>query len=204
MSYGDMSFCCDDMDENSGAAAFRTLELPTDDGALGTSSLTSHSTFSDWYSPRISVAGVESLANSYALRFGLCGIAGAARVARASRGEARGEEKGDAVEDLVLPNVDGMKPGGASGLTASLGDAESGVEDPRHEAGDGRRKMDARMGGGDAEEPPPSRNLHMASRIALSRVVPRRFVSFLSRCSSLSVLSSSSKLVFCRIGRHKS
>lgn len=124
-------------------------------------------------------------------------------VARASRGEARGEENGDAVEDLVLLNVEGMKPGGANGLTASLGDAETGVGDPRQEAGDGRRKMDERMGGGDAEEPPP-RNLHMASRITLSRVVPDKVVSFFSRSSNLSVLSSSSKLVSCRIGRHKS
>lgn len=124
-------------------------------------------------------------------------------VARAIRGEARGEEKGDATDDLALQKVEGRKPGGTSGLTVSLGDAEIGVGDPRHEAGDARRKMHERMGGGDADSP-PSRNLHMASSIALSREMPDKFVSFFSKASSLSVLSSSCKLAFCRIGRHKS
>lgn len=78
-------------------------------------------------------------------------------VARAMRGEARGEEKGETVEDMVLPKVDGTKPGGARGLTASLGEPDIGVGEPRHEAGEGRRKMVCLIGGGDVEVPPPSR-----------------------------------------------
>lgn len=71
MSYGDISADCAVMEENSGAAAFRALGVLTDEVTLAASSLTSHSTFSVWYSPKISVAGVGSLANSYAFRFGL-------------------------------------------------------------------------------------------------------------------------------------
>lgn len=125
-------------------------------------------------------------------------------MARASRGDARGEEKGEAVDDLALWKVEGMKPGGARGLTASLGEPDNGVGDPRQEAGDGRRRMDDRIGGGEADEPPPSRNLHIASRITFSNEEPVRLVSFFRSSSSLSVLSSSSKVVSCRMGRHKS
>jgi len=73
------------------------------------------------------------------------------------RGEARGEEKGDTVEDMVLPKVDGTKPGGARGLTASLGEPDIGVGEPRQEAGEGRRRIAGLIGGGEADEPPPSR-----------------------------------------------
>jgi hypothetical protein len=78
-------------------------------------------------------------------------------VARAIRGEARGEENGDTVEDMVLPKVDGTNPGGARGLTASLGEPDIGVGEPRQEAGEGRRSIAGLIGGGDADEPPPSR-----------------------------------------------
>ena len=71
MSYGDISADCADIEENSGAAALRALGVPTDEVTLAASSLTSHSTFSAWYSPRISVAGVGSVANSYAFKLGL-------------------------------------------------------------------------------------------------------------------------------------
>ena len=77
-------------------------------------------------------------------------------VASARRGEARGEENGEAVDDLVRPNGAGTYPGGASGLTPSLGDPDRGAPGFRHEAGEGRRNIDWRIGGGDAELPPLS------------------------------------------------
>lgn len=181
-------------EENSGAAALSPLEVPRDDVTLTASSFTSHSTFSVWYSPDISVAGVVSLANSYALRFGLCGMAG---VTYEGRGEALGDENG-----VERPKLEDMNPGGARGLTPSLGEPERGVGEPRHEAGDGRRKMACLIGGGDADMPEPSRYLHRASRTALSREVPVRAVFALKSSSSLSVLSSSSRLRSCRTGKH--
>lgn len=199
MSYGVISDCC--AETYSGAAAFKTLVFPADDEILSASSLTSQSTFSVWNSPYISCAGVVSLANSYALRFGLLGITGAAK---ASRGDGRGDEKGETVEDLVLLRLVGMKPGGASGLTPKRGDPDTGVAEPRHEAGDGRRRMVCRMGGGEVALPPVSRCRHNASSTALSRDEPVRVVSLLSNSSSLSVLSSSSIFGSCRIGRHSS
>lgn len=54
---------------------------------------------------------------------GLWGIAG---VAKARRGEARGEEKGDAVDDMDR-YVEGTKPGGARGLTPRRGELDAGV-----------------------------------------------------------------------------
>lgn len=123
-------------------------------------------------------------------------------MASARRGDARGEEKGDAVDDFARLNEDGTKPGGASGLTPSRGDPDRGVPELRHDAGDGRRRMLCRIGGGDVEVPPPSRYLHRASRIALSREVPVRFVCDLKSSSSLSVLSSSSRLTSWRMGKH--
>lgn len=123
-------------------------------------------------------------------------------VARARRGDARGEEKGETVEEIVLPKVEGTKPGGARGLTASLGEPDMGVGEPRQEAGEGRRKIVCLMGGGDADVPPPSRNRQRASSIALSREVPVRLVSLRKSSSSLSVLSSSSSVASCKIGKH--
>ncbi len=122
-------------------------------------------------------------------------------VAKARRGDGRGDPKGDAVDDLARLKVDGTKPGGARGLTPRRGEPESGVPEPRHEAGDGLRRMVCRMGGGDVAVPPPSRYRHSASKMAFSRAWPCSVVSFFSSSSSLSVLSSSSIVESCRIGR---
>lgn len=123
-----------------------------------------------------------------------------AGVAKASLGEGRGDEKGEAAEDLDLVK-DGTKPGGASGLTPRRGEPERGVALPRHEAGDGRRRMVWRMGGGEAAFPTPSRYRHNTSSIALSSEEPVKVVWFRRRSSSLSVLSSSSSVASWRIGR---
>jgi hypothetical protein len=94
-----------------------------------------------------------------------------------------------------------MKPGGARGLTPNRGELESGVPEPRQEAGDGRRRMVCRIGGGEVVLPPPSRYLHNASNIAFSNACPAKLVFTLSNSSSLSVLSSSSMFGSWRIGR---
>ncbi len=85
-----------------------------------------------------------------------------------------GEPKGEAVEDLVRLKVVGTKPGGASGLTPKRGELDNGVPEPRQEAGDGRRSIVCRMGGGEVALPPPSRYLHNASRTAFSSASPRQ------------------------------
>ena len=137
------------------------------------------------------------MANWYAFRLGLWGTG----TAKASRGEGRGEPNGDAVEDLVRLKVVGTKPGGARGLTPRRGEPESGVPGPRHDAGDGRRRIVCLMGGGEVALPPPSRYRQSASRTAFSRACPVKFVFSRNKPSSLSVLSSSSMFGSCRMGR---
>lgn len=123
------------------------------------------------------------------------------------RGEGRGDVKGEApVVFARLPNPGGMKPGGAKGETPSLGEEDKGVF-PRgicHEAGDGRRIIIWRIGGGEDVPAPPSRNFHKTSSIALSRDCPVRVVSFFNTSSIRSGLSSSSMVESCRTGRHRS
>ena len=119
-----------------------------------------------------------------------------AGVEKASRGEGRGDVKGEAVEDFVLLKDCGTKPGGASGLTPRRGEEEIGVA-PRgicHEAGEGLRKTVCRIGGGEAAFDDPSRYLHNASNTAFSSEFPASVVSFLRSSSSLSVFSSSSRV----------
>jgi hypothetical protein len=126
-----------------------------------------------------------------------------AGVANAKRGEARGEEKGEAVDDFALPKEDGTNPGGASGLTPRRGDPErEGPPELRHDAGEGLLRMLCRIGGGDVEVPPTSLYLHKASRMALSKDGPVRLVRERKSSSSLSVLSSSSRFASCRMGKH--
>jgi hypothetical protein len=116
---------------------------------------------------------------------------------RASRGDGRGEVKGEAVEDIVLLKDCGTNPGGARGLAARRGEEEMEVAPPRgigQGAGEGRRKIVCRMGAGEFAFDEASRYLHRTSKTAFSRELPTSVVSFLSNSSSLSVLSSSSRV----------
>lgn len=116
--------------------------------------------------------------------------------------------KGDAVEDLFLTNACGTNPGGANGLTASLGDEDRGVATPPRGicqgAGDGLRSTVCRREGGEVAFVPASRNLQRISKIAFSRPVPVKVVSFFKSSSNLSGLSSSSTLLSFSKGKHSS
>jgi hypothetical protein len=152
----------------------------------------------------MSCVGLVSLGNSYALRLGLCGITG---LEKASRGEGRGEVKGEAVEDFARLNDCGTKPGGASGLAPRRGDEDTGVVPPLgigQGAGEGRRKTVCRKGGGEVVLDMPPRYRHKTSRTAFSRELPASVVSFLISSSNLSVFSSSSRVASCRMGRQMS
>ena len=122
----------------------------------------------------------------------------------ASRGEGRGEVKGDAVEDFARLNDWGINPGGARGLAPRRGEEETGVVPPREigqGAGEARRKTVWRIGGGEVVLDMPPRYRHKTSRTAFSRELPASVVSFLISSSNLSVFSSSSRVASCRIGR---
>lgn len=94
----------------------------------------------------------------------------------ASRGEGRGEVKGEAVEDLVLIKAGGAtpKPGGGAGLDVTPGDEAEGVDErcSCHGAGEGRRTTVWRIGTGEEEGPFDSRNRQSASSMVSSRIVP--------------------------------
>jgi hypothetical protein len=114
---------------------------------------------------------------------------------------------GEAVEDLALLKACGIKPGGARGLTPKRGEDDMEVAPPLgicHGAGEGRRKMVWRKGGGDVAFIETSRYLHKTSSTAFSRELPASVVSFFSNSSSLSGLSSSRISVSWRIGRQTS
>lgn len=128
---------------------------------------------------------------------------------KASRGDGRGEVKGEAVEDFALLKDCGTKPGGARGLAPKRGEDDIETAAPPlgicHGAGDGRRKTVWRMGGGgDVALEVPSRYRHRTSRTAFSKGPPDNAVSFFRSSSSLSGLSSSRMLASCRIGRQAS
>ena len=96
------------------------------------------------------------MGNSYAFRLGLWGIAG---LEKASRGDGRGEVKGDAVDDFPLLKDGGM-PEETREVTPSRGEDEAGDEVPReicHGAGDGLLRTVCRKGGGDDAVVGPSR-----------------------------------------------
>jgi len=91
---------------------------------------------------------------------------------KASRGEGRGDVKGEAADDFArLPSPGGKKPGGAKGETPSLGEEDTGVltRGICHGAGEGRRMVIWRMGGGEDVPAVPSRNFQRTSSTALSR-----------------------------------
>jgi hypothetical protein len=104
----------------------------------------------------MSCVGLVSVGNSYAFRLGLWGMAG---LEKASRGDGRGEVKGDAVDDFPLLNDGGM-PDEAREVTPSRGEDEAGDALPRgicHGAGDGLLRTVWRKGGGDDAVVGPSR-----------------------------------------------
>jgi len=151
----------------------------------------------------MSGAGLYSL-NSYAFRLGLCGIG----LAKARRGEGRGDVKGEAVKDLALVKAGGAmpKPGGGAGLTPVIVGEAKGVPARGicQGAGEDRRMTVCRRGGGEVEGAVESRKRHRAFSIASSRSAPVNEVSLRKSSSNFSVLSSSSNVLSCKTGRHKS
>lgn len=122
----------------------------------------------------------------------------------ARRGEGRGEVKGEPWIDLVREKDCGINPWGARGLTPRRGDEDTGVPTRGicHGAGDGRRRFVCRIAGGELAFAALSRYRHNTSSTAFSKIVPVIVVSFLSKSSNLSVLSSSSRVASSRMGRH--
>ena len=124
-----------------------------------------------------------------------------------SLGDGRGEVKGELMLDGLFRYDEGTNPGGTSGLTPRRG--EEFAEGPFgrgicHEAGDARLRTVWRIKGGEEVFVELSRWRQRISRIAFSRVLPVRLVSFLRSSSSLSVLSSSSIVESRRMGRQSS
>lgn len=124
-----------------------------------------------------------------------------------SLGDGRGEVKGELMLDGLFRYDEGTNPGGTSGLTPRRG--EEFAEGPFgrgicHEAGDARLRTVWRIKGGEEVFVELSRWRQRISRIAFSRVLPVRLVSFFRSSSSLSVLSSSSIVESRRMGRQSS
>ena len=124
-----------------------------------------------------------------------------------SLGDGRGEVKGELMLDGLFRYDEGTNPGGTSGLTPRRG--EEFAEGPFgrgicHEAGDARLRTVWRIKGGEEVFVELSRWRQRISRIAFSRVLPVRLVSFFRSSSSLSVLSSSSMVESRRMGRQSS
>lgn len=125
-----------------------------------------------------------------------------------SLGDGRGEVKGELMPDGLFRLKDaGTKPGGTRGLTPKRG--EEFAEGPFdlgicHEAGDARLRTVWRINGGEEVFVELSRWRQRISRIAFSRLLPVRLVSFFKSSSSLSVLSSSSMVESRRMGRQSS
>lgn len=126
-------------------------------------------------------------------------------VAKAKRGEGRGEPKGEAVEDLVRLKAGGAgpKPGGGCMVALTVrgeGAAERCAAAVCQGAGDGRLMTVVRMGG-EVEPEVASLWRQRTRSTASSRALPERFASLRSRSSSLSTLSSSGKASSCSTGR---
>lgn len=124
-----------------------------------------------------------------------------------SLGDGRGEVKGELMLDVLFRYDEGTNPWGTSGLTPRRG--EEFAEGPFgrgicHEAGDARLRTVWRIKGGEEVFVELSRWRQRISRIAFSRVLPVRLVSFFRSSSSLSVLSSSSIVESRRMGRQSS
>lgn len=125
-----------------------------------------------------------------------------------SLGDGRGEVKGELMLDALFRLKDaGMNPEGTRGLTPRRG--EEFAEGPFalgicHEAGDARLRTVWRIKGGEEVFVELSRCRQRISRIAFSRLLPVRLVSFFRSSSSLSVLSSSSMVESRRMGRQSS
>lgn len=120
------------------------------------------------------------------------------------RGEGRGEVKGDAVDDFARE-----KPGGATpkpGGGAMRGEELEGVgaRATCQGAGDDRRMIVWRTGGGEADELLAPRKRQSESNTASSRALPVSDVFSRINSSSFSVLSSSSSESSCRTGRQRS
>jgi hypothetical protein len=122
--------------------------------------------------------------------------------ARASRGEGRGDAKGDGAVDFCREKLGREgKPGGTAGLLDVGGEAR-GVP-PRgicHGAGEDFLITVCLEGASPAPGLEAFRCLHRASRIVFSRVDPLSAVCFLSSSSSFSILSSSSRSLSSRMG----
>jgi hypothetical protein len=111
----------------------------------------------------------------------------------ANRGEARGEVKGDAFEDLVRNTAEdeAASPGGGCNLGEDCDGV--GVRVACHIAGEGLRITVCLEGGGEAAYPEEAlRKRQRASRTVRSSSLPVRVVSDLTTSSIFSTLSSSS------------
>src|SRR5690242_17893323 len=155
MSYGPMSMVCGWI--HSAAAPLRVPSPSSDDSVLPESSLTSQST--EWLSRSpYSLFGLAPSLNWYALRLGLWGMCG---VAKAMRGDGRGEVKGEAVPvwDFARVKAGGAmpKPGGGLTMRGEWLLTGVGARFCCQGAGDGRRMTVWRLGGGELEVLPASR-----------------------------------------------
>lgn len=122
--------------------------------------------------------------------------------ARVSRGEGRGDAKGDGAVDFCREKLGREgKPGGAAGLLDVGGEARGvPARGICHGAGEDFLITVCLDGASPASGLDAFRCLHKASRMVFSRVDALNAVCFRSNSSSFSILSSSSRSWSSRIG----
>lgn len=127
-------------------------------------------------------------------------------MAKARRGEGLGEEKGEAVEDLVRLKAGGgpPKPGGVA--REALGMRGDGEDEGCicHGAGEELRMSRVRTVGGEVPPDVASRWRQRMASTAASRALPERLASLRSTSSTPSVLSSSAIDSSCSTGKQRS